>query len=374
MPSTRQTTSYLKGLAILMVLVTHYSFAYASGFNNSFIRDYAVFVVSIFFVLSGYGNYYSMQRLEARYGGRPLSLKLAATFFWQRALRIYPLFWLSLFSASFLLGVGWNELHELSPRTVATYLAFPTVRHEGYTWFIPALVQCYLAAPLLYYLQRKLKLWRFVAFIFVLGAASIVITVFYHRLLSLINGFGVPDPDSLIYKAMFLSNILLFAGGLCMPLLIRYVKPFVNYYVTLAFFAAFLLSMYLVRDELFTIPYMSSQLLLFPLFLISVSGFCLSAIAANQKLPLSRAFAYLGTYSFTLYLFHWQYFVLLEKFGLLNFPEWLNAMVTAAFFPVLLGACVILQKADGRLRIRLSKPAPAVRQDAPAVGNDRTEI
>ena len=353
-----------------MVMVTHYSSAYAFGFYNSFIRDYAGFVVSIFFILSGFGNYYSMQRLEARYGGRPLSLKLAGTFFWQRALRIYPLFWLSLFSASFLLGVGWNELHELSPRTVATYLAFPTVRHEGYTWFIPELVQCYLAAPFLYYLLRKLHLWRFVAFIFALGAVFMTISVHYLWLLESINGFGVSDPESLFYRAMFLSNILLFAGGLCMPLLNRYVKPYVNNHVTLAFLVAFLLSIYLVRDEFFTVPYLSSQLLLFPLFLISVSGFCLSAIAANRTLPLSRTFAYLGTYSFTLYLFHWQYFALLEKFGLLNFPEWLNAMVTAAFFPVLLGACVILQKADGRLRIQLSKTAPAAK---PAVSAARTE-
>lgn len=258
----------------------------------------------------------------------------------------------------------------ISLRTVATYLAFPTVRHEGYTWFIPELVQCYLAAPFLYYLLRKLHLWRFVAFIFVLGAVFMTFSVFYMRFLDLINGFGVPDPYSLIYRTIFLSNVLLFAAGLCMPLLIHYVRPYVNNYVTLAFFVSFLLSMYFARDEFFKVSIFSSQLLLFPLFLISVSCFCLSAISANRVLPLNRAIAFLGVYSLAIYLFHWQYFVLLEKIGLINSSVWLSTAATIALFPIFLIVCVALQRSATQLRIWLDKPAHT---QHPATSDVRTE-
>lgn len=361
--STRRTTSYLKGLAILLVLVTHYSTVYAPDLYNLLIQDYAGFVVSIFFILSGYGIYYSLRRLEDHYGGKPLSLRLMAVFFWQRAVRIYPLYWLSLLSASFIMGDAWVSFHTFSMRTIASYLAFPTVRPPGFTWFIPELVQCYLAAPFLYYLLRKLHHRRFIAFIFALGGLFTVITIYYWQLLDAINGFGVPDPYSLLYRSMFLSNILLFAGGLSMPLLINDVKKYASNYVTLGFFAAFLTSLYFVHDEFFQWRGQSSELFLFPLYLISVTGFCLSAIAANRALPLSRPVAWLGGYSFTLYLFHWQYYTLLEKAGLINSSELLSAVFTIALFPGFLLACMALQRAANRLRIWLDLPGGG-RRDA----------
>ncbi|MHB0867378.1 MAG: acyltransferase family protein [Thermoleophilia bacterium] len=368
--STRQTTSYLKGLVILLVLITHYTSAYASGVYNLLIRDYAGLVVSVFFILSGFGNYYSMQRLETRYGGKPLSLRLIGTFFWQRALRIYPLYWLSLWSASLILVTGWVDLQSFSLRTVGTYMAFPTIRPPGYAWFIPELVQCYLAAPLLYYLLRKLRQWRFVAFILALGAVFMVVSLYYSRILDLINGSGIPDPPALIYRTMFLGNVLLFAFGLCMPLLVRQVKPYVNNYVTLAFLIAFFVSLYLVRDEYFLLARLSSQLWLFPLYLFSVSGLCLSAIAANRVLPLSRAIAYLGGYSLTIYLFHWQYYVLLEKVGLINSSELWSAAATITLFPVFLMECVALQKSATELRMWLDRPAPV---ETPAAASARNK-
>ncbi|MDO8736339.1 MAG: acyltransferase [Thermoleophilia bacterium] len=355
--STRQTTSYLKGLAILLVLVTHYSSAYASGLYDRLIRDYAGFVVSIFFILSGYGIYYSLRRLEEHYGGKPLSFRLMGTFFWQRALRVYPLYWLSLLSASYILGNVWEQFHTFSFRTLATYMAFPTIRPPGYAWFIPELVQCYLVAPFLYYLLRKLHHWRYMAFIAALGAVFTVITVYFWQLLDAINGFGVPDPYSLLYRSMFLSNILLFAAGLYMPVLIHDVKKYASNYTTVAFFAAFLASLYFVRDEFFQLNGQTSQLVLFPLFLISVSGFCLSAIAANRPLPLNRPVAWLGGFSFTLYLFHWQYYTLLEKAGLINDSEWQSALATIALFPIFMAACMVLQWAANRVRLLLDRPA-----------------
>lgn len=212
MPSTRQTTSYLKGLAIIMVMLKHYSGGYAPGLAQM-IREYADFFVLLFFILSGYGLYYTMQRLEERAEGKPLNAGQMGSFFWQRALRIYPLFWLSLISATLILVVGWEDLRELSFRTVGIYLAFPLIRHPGYTWFIPALIQCYLAAPILYYLFRKMNIQRYVAFVLGLGAAFMIVSVFHQRVTDLINQTGFIDPETIFYRNMFLINILLFAGG-----------------------------------------------------------------------------------------------------------------------------------------------------------------
>jgi peptidoglycan/LPS O-acetylase OafA/YrhL len=256
-------------------------------------------------------------------------------------LRIYPLYWLAIFSASFILD-GWQQLHQLSLKTIATYLAFPVVDVPGYIWFIRALVLCYLLAPLLYLLLERLGLKRYLLMIYILGSAFLAVTVYYSRIMDLTHGLGLTSPAVLVYQSIFLGHVILFAAGMGVPLLRRRLKPYAGIATTIAFFIAVWVSMYLVRDPSLLFP--RSHIVLFPVFIITIVGFCLAAVTDNRRLPLAKGFVFLGMYSYPLYLFHWHYFALLAMAGFISVGSWRNTPVAIALSPLLLVTCVALQR------------------------------
>jgi peptidoglycan/LPS O-acetylase OafA/YrhL len=71
---------------------------------------------------------------------------------------------------------------------------------------------------------------------------------------------------------------------------------------------------------------------------------CLYTIAAAPWLPLSRFFVLLGTYSFSLYLFHEAYFELLKSWGLLVPHRLASVAYALLFFPLFLLVCVMVEK------------------------------
>ena len=91
----RQKTDYLKGVAILTVVLNHFLNEYATHSMGG----YANGMMSIFFILSGYGVFFSLSRDREHY-----SLKHMLGAFWKRRiLRIFPLFWIY-----YLLHNGFN--------------------------------------------------------------------------------------------------------------------------------------------------------------------------------------------------------------------------------------------------------------------------
>jgi peptidoglycan/LPS O-acetylase OafA/YrhL len=92
-----------RALAALSVLVTHV--AYLSGFNTrsplGALTARMDVGVAVFFMISGFLLYrpYVAARLEGGDGPRPLA------YFWRRALRIFPAYWVALTATVFLLHV-----------------------------------------------------------------------------------------------------------------------------------------------------------------------------------------------------------------------------------------------------------------------------
>ena len=79
----RDITGYLRGVAILGVMVSHYRFHIAGA--DTGLEGYGNALVMVFFILSGYGNALSLAR-------RPEASRLLG-FYRDRFIRIYPLYW-----------------------------------------------------------------------------------------------------------------------------------------------------------------------------------------------------------------------------------------------------------------------------------------
>lgn len=65
MSGARKFTLALQGVAIMVVLISHYANSYASDFYNQWLFEYASAFIGLFFVLSGYGLYFSFERASA---------------------------------------------------------------------------------------------------------------------------------------------------------------------------------------------------------------------------------------------------------------------------------------------------------------------
>ena len=352
--STRHTTAYLKGAAIIVVMIGHYSSYYAVDFYTDWFREYASEIVSIFFVLAGYGALHSFSNLEEQKGEAGLDITMILRYYGKKALRIYPLYWTALFTVAFILP-EYGRLHELSLHTVATYLAYPGVKAPGVYWFIPALIQCYLLAPMFYILIRRLRLRHYLMAVAMMLAMAMVVTNSYHRLLEMVNGFGIPDPDALLYRPLFLANVILFALGMAIPLLVAGNQSKKGGYFTFAGALTLFLAMMLAVRDADTI-FTRSHFFLFPLFIFSVFALCWSLLRiADPVLPLLRLVGPLGNRSYPIYLFHRQYFGLLAMAGAIGGNSLKSIALTILLLPLFFIACALMEDGFNRAGTRMTR-------------------
>jgi peptidoglycan/LPS O-acetylase OafA/YrhL len=327
-------------------MVAHYSSYYAFDFYVNWFREYASEIVSIFFVLAGYGAWFSFTRIMRRREGRRPGTREVAGYYWKRALRIYPLYWLALFTVAFILP-EYAELHRLSLHTAAVYLGYPGVVAPGVYWFIPALIQCYLLAPVFYLTLAKLGHRRYLVVTGLLVVLAMGISRYYAQILDVIDGFGIPDPEALFYRSLFLANVILFALGMAIPRLaagkMLQRGGYLFFVVSLTLFGAMILA---VRDPdaLFT----RSHFYLFPLFIFSVFALCLSLLSMKPALPFLKLIGPLGERSYPLYLFHRHYFGLLAAAGLIGIGAW-SVVCTLALFPAFFLLCMAMEGGLGRV-------------------------
>jgi len=345
------TTEYLKGLAIAVVLVSHYASFYAPGFYERWLFEYASEAVSVFFVLSGFGLYHSLRRqLEGVPPGATSRGRSLLVFYLKRALRIYPLYWLSLATIPLALpDYGYDSLHQLSLHTLGVYLAFPLVVAPGVFWFLPALMQCYLAAPFCYRLLTRLGLWRYLLLLAIATAAGFEGTKHVSGLAGRI-GF---DSLAILYRNFLLANILLLALGMAMPVMLeRYRKELSSRACVVASLVLFFVSAYITRfpDLLFA----ASGLVFTPLMLWSAALFCLFSIAAGPP-PFARAAALAGRHSYPLYLFHRSAYSLLALAGVITVNSRLSALATVSLMLLVLVVCWYLERASSSFTGRLEQ-------------------
>jgi len=318
--NSRGITNYLKGFAILFIPINHY----INSYTSLAISGYANGMVALFFVLSGYGNYYALGKFEK------INLGTILRFLAKRAVRIYPLYWLSLLLSYYLRGGQYTWEH---------ILALPTSPAPGLYWFITYLVQCYLLAPFLYLLLEKLGSIRY----------TLVISVLWFLVYIVYPFTSLPfSRDMFIFRLLFLGHVLLFALGMALPSLIQeYGTRFRHKVFVAVFIAAFLLMVHLTHhpDLLF---HRSGVYL--ALFYIAAAYFlCLFAFSSKPWLPLQRGLITLGIFSYSVYLFHLPYYKVLQKLKLIQRDNLQSVLYTLLLFPVLFLFCVLLEKANNAL-------------------------
>ena len=102
----------IRGLAILMVLISHSVIYYGHSFKmNEVALNFGYSGVLIFFVLSGFLITLTMIKEEKKFGSISLY-----NFYWRRALRLFPALWLYLAVIFLLIKFGWikeNPWHSL---------------------------------------------------------------------------------------------------------------------------------------------------------------------------------------------------------------------------------------------------------------------
>ena len=186
--NTREITSYLKGFAISSVLVNHYiNMFVADGFGG-----YGGTIVGLFFVLSGYGIFFSLQKDFEKGETTRLTLK---RYFYKRAIRILPLHWLA--ALPYLVKNKITIISLIVPLVCSPY------------WFIPQIIQCYFVAPLFYFLLKRCGLVKYIFIILILLFTAnkffdlLLVDLSYSRYFS--------------YKGVFLWNMFIFALCIALP-------------------------------------------------------------------------------------------------------------------------------------------------------------
>ena len=288
--ASRKRTDYLRGVAISTVVINHFLNEYVTHSMGG----YANGMMSLFFILSGYGIYFSLAREIDNY-----SLQHVIGAFWKRrVLRIYPLFWIY-----YILHRGFNI-------KVMPFLGLDFIR-PVIPWFIPAIIQCYLIAPVLFLLLKKggIRLYTVI-----LVAGFIIL----NGLLRFIIGYPpVPSIAYHGYNGLFFSHVFLFGAGLIIAHLASTAPKKLSH--VSVFLITLLFIFFLHETTPQTTFHFRGSLLVLEIFFLVFSTLCVYAIVnSDSYLPFSRFFQGLGIYSYSIYLFHRYYFDGLEASGILK--------------------------------------------------------
>ncbi len=312
---TRKTTEYLRGLAIVGVLVSHYRINFSGG--SELFEGYGNAIVALFFILSGYGNFYSLRKLagqRARTGPR-----FVATFFRHRAIRIYPEYWLALALTFWAFG---RDI------TLPDILGLKSIY-----WFIHSIIQCYLAAPLLYYGLLRLgarKLFFVTTLVFVLANATKFL---------ILDAFPVfSPPDVLLFRELVFANIYIFCLGMFLPAALSNIKDRIHKRYGKYFLLLYLVVVVINGVSAYGYDFSRGVLLISATF-----GICLALLSAPYDLPGGQILRILGRSSYQIYLFEPFYYYVLATFGII--VNGMQGLVPyLACFPAFLAACMLMNR------------------------------
>jgi peptidoglycan/LPS O-acetylase OafA/YrhL len=320
-PYLWEAIAYLRGVAIIAVMINHYLCCFIPGPYGG----YANGMVSIFFIVSGVSIFY---HFEKRYGGM-LSPNIITFFIADRIIRIFPLYALSLYvSAHFF---HW-------PHSLWEYLGIHT---QNIYWFMPALLQCYIGAPLFYLAIKRVRKHSDL----LIGATLLFLT-FSILLTFVVPNVEFPYKELFIgqppeYRGLYFAHVYLFIIGMMMPLIIKRLqkKPVpVQYKIT--FLVLFMLFLHLTRiDYEAWATKLSSIVFIFAACVMSILF-----IGSRTYLPCSKTICLLGKNSYALYLFHISYYYLLFNMQVITSDKVKGALYTIIFFPIFLACCIVIEK------------------------------
>ncbi|MFC1591488.1 acyltransferase family protein, partial [Thermodesulfobacteriota bacterium] len=308
----RARTDYLRGVAIVVIMIGHYWAFYIS----EAIYNYPDGIVGLFFVLSGYGIYSSFQRND------PLSGNNFLSYLWRRALRIYPLYWVSLLMFAYTRHT-WPAL--------TTWLAVPWIQAPSIYWFVTSLMQCYLLAPIFYAIQKRVGL----------GYAAALLLALMLGVHGTYAGLLLPQSKNFfIYRFMFMGHLFLFLGGMLLPQAVTQLKTrlLTSKKLCLVCLLVFAVLVHFTRFQ--SLLFTNSVVFIMPLFIVIKLLLCLLILTAKPLLPVRKLLVFLGRHSYSLYLFHVPFFTVLARVGIINRGSLASVAYTLALFPLFAWGCV----------------------------------
>jgi peptidoglycan/LPS O-acetylase OafA/YrhL len=250
------------------------------------------------------------------------------------------------------------------------FLAYPLRQAPGIFWFVTSIVQCYLLAPLLFWLLKKLGPRPY---------------LFLTGLLMLLSAVAYPlagQPYSMthfVYRWLFLSHIILFALGMALPpVLERHPTLTGGRLRLLAATGVLVAVIHLTNSE--DVLFAGSSRWLAPAFVMAAVWVCLTALGPRRLPGGLFPIGFAGTYSYSVYLFHFIYFKLLERLGWMGSSGAAAIGVALLTLPLFLAACAVAERSLNAVVDRAaallaqwcrgSKPAAPGRTTARTKGSD----
>ncbi|MEL6469650.1 MAG: acyltransferase family protein [Cyanobacteria bacterium J06623_4] len=335
----------LRGIVIVAVLLNHY----VDDFMTLEGHDIANTMVSVFFVLSGYGISASLHKKL----GEHLSVGALLGFYRIRIAKVFPLLWVALLLESLVTN------HVFS---IADFLGYKLTEHY---WFISSLLECYLLSPLLYLLLNYKK----------------NITLALMTLLFLVSNHAIgqnPELKSALmnfhltgfpYMELYLSNICLFFGGMYFHQIGRVRQPSNSQnqqqlashtdaqtgqrstgYQSILFILLLLSALgYIFLERFFYsgLPFIGGPVLL------SVLSFYALSMRCTPNFWLRSGFIYAGRHSLALYLLHMPYFYFLERINIISIDSLTSIAMSIALLPLFFGIALVIEKLSNTLSNRL---------------------
>jgi len=350
-------------------LINHYvdHFMTADGCNV------ANTMVSVFFVLSGYGIAASLRK---KFGGGTHSTKSKSTqskstqaaeqrvtwkklfsFYKLRVAKIFPLLWIALLIQSLVMG---------KPFPPSAFLGYGL---EGHYWFVSSILECYLLSPFLGMLLDYKKHAALVGMTVLLLFSNYLIGA-YPALKPTLMSFhltGFP------YLEIYLINIYLFfcgmyfqrlqrsplsdasrfgrsvprrrnavgreASSLLVSLKTLFQKVTVHHYATfwILFFAA-MSYLCLERFVSSSLPFIGSVVLL-----AVTSLYAVRAKGAPSSL-VSQALVFAGRHSLPIYLLHIPFYFFFARAGVIQVDSWPSCFISVLLLPLFLYTAIKLEQ------------------------------
>jgi peptidoglycan/LPS O-acetylase OafA/YrhL len=305
--------------------------------------------VGVFVVMSGFGLTYALAKTGSPdHGWRG--------WYRSRVLRLFPVYWVA--HLIYLLSPFEARYDPVDYRFILSFLGdriYPVEMISYLTpawWYFGLILELYLIFPLLFRLLQNAGVLRFL----VICAAETVLC----RYILLFNIF---QTDGMVLSAFCGSRLWEFAFGMVVGLAYRQNRAWVDYYlfsaramvVGVAIYTAGLYSFYSTFTYIFTDALIGTGL-----FVILAQ----LAWHGRRMVRVEAALAYVGVYSYGLYLFHQPYATYfgdrLRWMGMVEF-----VVVAAAIITVVTLASAYVERHMNALTNRLlARPAP------PAVSAD----
>lgn len=327
MSDTRESGNILKGVAILCVLINHYLNLYTDLKSGGF----ANIIVSIFFLLSGYGIFYSIENngIFSKF-----SLGEFFVFFRNRFIKIFPIFWIALCIQMLVVG------HFFPPLMFFGYHA------EGHYWFISSIIQCYLFTPFLVVLLR----YRYFTFIAISGFMLFVNFIIpqNHDIASIINFFHLSKAP---YLGIDFLHTYIYFIGMCIrkfkldsKAINEKIKSDSKREYFIFIFLLFIYAIYSVLEKFFLpLPVLGNITIL-----ISFSIYTLRSKIYSDNFIMKFLF-FLGQASFPIYLFHMSYYFLLKKIWIFNEGYLFSMLLTVILLPAFIRFVYLIERRVNQL-------------------------